>query len=309
MEIENILVVDDTEINIDILLELLSGSYEVSVATTGQIALEVVEEEKIDLILLDIIMPDMDGYEVCKQLKSNEKTKEIPVIFITAKSDEDSIEKAYDIGGSDYVTKPFRPKELMARVRKELQLRRYQEELKFMASTDPMTKLYNRRYFSDISQQILALAKRDQTAVSLIMLDIDKFKNINDTYGHQAGDDAIIALSERLKAHQRKSDIICRFGGEEFVILLPETSMEQAAIVAEKIGADVEHTLLNIAPDTNINLTISLGVSQVNIDDETSIEPALNRADEALYVAKNAGRNRVSLSAKNRASDTTNHTD
>ncbi len=290
---KKILVVDDTEVNIEILLNLLDETYDVFVALDGQTALDIVDECTPDLILLDITMPDMDGYEVCKKLKANKKTKDIHILFITAKTDEDSIEKAYDVGGSDYITKPFRPKELLARVNRELQLQDLKRELKFLASTDPMTKLYNRRYFGKISDHILDLAIREKKDLALIMLDIDKFKNINDTYGHQIGDDVIIELSNKLKEQQRKSDIACRYGGEEFVILLPETSLDGAMIVAQKLKREIEQINIKISSSQNLQFTASFGVSEVYIEKEKNLEPSLKRADNALYEAKESGRNKV----------------
>ena len=293
MENKTILIVDDNTINIDILVELLEEKYDLIPALDGEFALEVANEDKPDLILLDIMMPVMDGFEVCKRLKENENTKNIPIIFITANNDEDNIEEAYSIGGTDYVTKPFRPKELLARVKRELELQELQNELKFLASTDSMTKLYNRRYFTKISGHTLDLVKREKENLSIIMLDIDNFKNVNDTYGHQVGDDIIIALSNKLIQNQRKSDVICRYGGEEFVILLPNTSEDGAKAVAQNIRKDVE--LLDVKVDLNktLKFTISLGASEVDIENEKNIELALKRADNALYEAKKSGKNRV----------------
>ena len=290
MDDKKILIVDDTVSNLDILEDLLH-EYIVLSSTNGQDALEAVNEEPIDLILLDIMMPDMDGYEVCKRLKSNPETKEIPVIFITAKDDEASIEKAYKVGGDDYVRKPFLPKELLARVKKELKLQDMMKELQLLASTDPMTKLYNRRYFSKVSQQIIHLAQRDRQDLSVIMLDIDKFKNINDTYGHDIGDTIIINLADQLLNTQRKSDISCRYGGEEFTVLLPNTSIESAATVAETIRKNIENLTVDLQ-SKHIDFTVSIGVSSLH-DDEEDLEKALKRADEALYKAKESGRNRV----------------
>ncbi|MEA3314375.1 MAG: diguanylate cyclase, partial [Campylobacterota bacterium] len=269
--------------------------YNIMDVTNGMDALDILNKEKIDLILLDIVMPEMDGFEVCRRIKSNPLTKDIPIIFSTSKTDETSIEKAYDLGGIDYVTKPFKPKELLARVKTQLKMQELQEELRVLASTDHMTKLYNRRYFTKISEHTLDLAKRDKNDISIIILDIDKFKNINDTYGHQIGDEVIIELANRLTQLQRKSDIICRYGGEEFVILLPNTSIEAAFEVAQKIRKDIE--LLSIKVDNNkeLKVTISLGVSQVSFDDEINIEPSLKRADNALYNAKDNGRNMVCI--------------
>jgi len=292
MKNKTILVVDDTTTNLDILVELLS-EYDVIDTVSGKEALSIVENEEVDLILLDIMMPDMDGYEVCQKLKSNVNTKDIPIIFITAKTDEESIEKAYSIGGSDYVTKPFRPKELLARVNRELQLKRYQEELKVLASTDSMTKLYNRRYFNELSKNILNGERPNACELSLIILDIDKFKHVNDTYGHQIGDEVIVFVANMLRKNQRESDILCRYGGEEFVILLPETSLKNAVFVAEKIRKRIETTHVCIGEEECFKITVSIGVSKIDIANESTIDNALNRADNALYEAKSLGRNRV----------------
>jgi len=293
MKNNTILIVDDTITNLDILVDLLD-KYNVIEATSGKDALEIVSEDnQIDLILLDIMMPEMDGFEVCTILKSHSTTKDIPIIFITALTDEDNIEEAYDIGGIDYITKPFLPKELLAKVKRELKLQVLQNELKILVATDPMTKLYNRRYFTEISETILDLAKRDKKDLCIVMLDIDKFKLVNDTYGHKIGDDVIIRLAQNLQKHQRKSDIICRYGGEEFVILLPNTSIDGAKIVSENIRASIEDLTVKIDDNQSINFTVSMGVSQVHTNLEQNIEPALKRADEALYEAKEIGRNRV----------------
>jgi len=292
MENKTILVVDDTIANLDILVGLLS-EYDVIDTASGREALDIVEEEKVDLILLDIMMPDINGYEVCKKLKSNASTKDIPVVFITAKTDEKSIERAYSVGGSDYVTKPFRPKELLARINRELQLKSYQEELKLLASIDPMTKLYNRRYFNEITKNILEIERRNECELSLMILDIDKFKNINDTYGHHVGDEVIIFVADILRKDQRESDVVCRYGGEEFVVLLPDTSLKNAVLVAEKIRKRIEEDVVSIGSEESFQTTVSIGVSQVDILNESNIEATLKRADKALYEAKNLGRNRV----------------
>ncbi|MEA3290293.1 MAG: GGDEF domain-containing protein, partial [Campylobacterota bacterium] len=176
---------------------------------------------------------------------------------------------------------------------RELELQDLQTELKLLASTDPMTKLYNRRYFSKIAEDILDLSRRDKKELSLIMVDIDKFKTINDTYGHAIGDDVIIKFADILKQEQRESDIICRFGGEEFVILLPETNMDGARIVAQKIREKTEQTIIKTDTIKDLTFTVSLGVSIVDIEKENNIEEALGRADEALYEAKGNGRNQV----------------
>ena len=289
---KTILVIDDTISNLDIVNNFLID-YDVIAIDNGADAINIISSEKINLILLDIMMPDMDGYEVCKLLKSNKNTKDIPIIFLSSKADEDSIEMAYDIGGIDYVTKPFKPKELLAKVRRELYLQDLQEELKLLASTDPMTKLYNRRYFMEISKSILDLAKRNKRCSAIIMLDIDKFKNINDTYGHNIGDDAIILLSQTLQKFTRKSDVVSRWGGEEFVMLLSNTDFEGALVIAEKLRVTVENQVLVLEENQELKFTISIGVSAVDTQNDLNIEAAINRADEALYEAKESGRNKV----------------
>jgi c-di-GMP phosphodiesterase len=168
-----------------------------------------------------------------------------------------------------------------------------QKDLQILASTDPMTKLYNRRSFNDISESIFKISKRNKSPLSIIMIDIDKFKNVNDTYGHKTGDSVIIKLAEFLNSSNRKSDIVCRYGGEEFVILLPQTGIEGSIIVAENIRKQVENIVVKSDKNQMLNFTISLGVSEVNFRQESNIESALNRADEALYIAKNNGRNQV----------------
>ena len=290
-----ILVVDDEKINLNILISLLGDKYEVYAALNAKKALETLDKKEINLILLDIVMPSIDGFEACSILKKQAHTQDIPVIFITVESDEKTIEEAYDIGGIDFITKPFKPKELLAKVKRELHLQEMQKELQLLASTDPMTKLYNRRYFTNASVHIFDLAKRNKTDLSLIMLDIDKFKSVNDTYGHKTGDDVIINLANILHTQQRKSDIVCRFGGEEFLILLPNTTLENAKIVAEKIRESVLKSTIYLNETKNIHYTVSLGVAEVDAQNETNIEEAIKRADKALYKAKESGRNQTCI--------------
>lgn len=299
---KTILIVDDTKINIDIMFELLNPIYDVLVALSPTRALEIVKETPINLMLLDIIMPEMSGYDVCRLLKNDEKTKSIPIIFITSNGDEESINRAYEVGGIDYVTKPFKPLELLARIKTHLSmqtlildLEKSQKELKLLVSKDHMTQLYNRRYFSLISDKILDLAVRHDKHLTVMMLDIDKFKNINDTFGHHIGDKVIIALANVLRESSRKSDIICRFGGEEFLFLLPETAVEGAYKIAEKIRLRVENMGIKTHNEDIIKFTVSIGVSAVKLQEDKDLEVSIQRADAALYNAKESGRNKVCL--------------
>lgn len=287
---QTVLVVDDTDVNIDILVDLLS-EYDVLVAMDGQSAIDIVNDEKIDLILLDIMMPVMDGLETCRILKSNRHSKDIPVVFITAKTDEDSIEHAYDIGGIDYVTKPFKPKELIARVKTHLQTRTLIEHLEYLSSHDSMTGLRNRRYFMEFADGLVKHAIRQNQPLSLLMIDIDRFKHINDTYGHHSGDIVIRNISDNLHSLTKKSDIVARLGGEEFAVLLPDTDLKGALFIAEKIRATVEMNTIKLER-RSISATISLGICELN-ERIQNIEAMLKCADDALYLAKNSGRNRV----------------
>lgn len=168
-----------------------------------------------------------------------------------------------------------------------------QMDLRLLATTDPMTKLYNRRYFAEVSENIITLSKRKKEQLSVIMIDIDEFKNVNDSYGHQVGDDVIITLADKLKESQRESDIICRYGGDEFVVLLCDSSLEETVDVAQKIRKLVESSIISLPSSEDFKFTISMGVAQVDLDNETNVEAALKRADDALYEAKEQGRNRV----------------
>lgn len=284
-----ILIVDDTETNIDILLELLGDEYDLLVALDGAGALEIAMQEKIDLILLDIMMPVMDGYEVCKILKSRKETENIPVVFITAKVDEDSIEKAYEIGGIDYISKPFKPRELLARIKTQLELRRLVSHLQFISSYDEMTGIYNRRKFFELALNAFDISKKNLFA---IMIDIDKFKAINDTYGHSVGDRVIKAVTDVISQSIHKDTIFGRIGGEEFAIVCYGESQEQILSRIDRLRESVEALEIISDDGSKIHCTISEGVSQAS-ETTATLDELLKEADNALYEAKGGGRNRV----------------
>lgn len=289
---EKIFICDDEDINITILRGLLENIYDINSTNDSRKSFDMIKEYKPELILLDVKMPYVDGFEICKNLKNDTDTKNIPIIFITAVMDEEDIEKAFTYGGLDYVIKPFRSKELLARIKTQLKVSGIQKDLEKLASTDYMTKLYNRRHFFIISSHLIDLAKREDKDIGIVMVDIDKFKNINDTYGHEVGDNVIISMANKLIGSQRKSDITCRYGGEEFVVLLANTTLNGAKVFANKIRKDIENMCLNIN-NHKIKFTISLGVSIVYAKNEVTAYEAINRADIALYEAKETGRNKV----------------
>ena len=289
MQKKTILIVDDTETNIDILIELLDDKYDILVALNGENTLELVERENIDLILLDIIMPNMNGYEVCSHLKSNVKTKDIPVIFITAKTDEDSIEKAYMVGGSDYVSKPFKPRELLARIKTQLKLKALINHLEFIASHDEMTGIYNRRKFFELSSQYFKRSKENFCAV---IIDIDKFKNVNDTYGHGVGDEVIKLITKTIAENLLQDTVFGRIGGEEFAITCYSQGSENILEHIDNIRKKIELLELIVDNKDVVKFTISNGISKVT-DKINTLDELLKQADLALYEAKGSGRNRV----------------
>ena len=289
---KTILIVDDTKTNINILIELLGDNYDIVAALDGESALEIVkEEEKIDLILLDIMMPNMNGYELCNILKNDlsYNASSIPIIFITALDDENEIEKAYDVGGSDYITKPFKSKELLARVKRELKLKSTIEHLEFISSHDLMTGIYNRRKFFELAQKYCIKEKNNLYA---IMIDIDKFKNINDSYGHSVGDKVIKLVVSVINEKLDKNSIFGRLGGEEFAVISYFDSSTHAMKIADSLRIVVEEQEVILDDNTSIKFTISSGISKA-IQDKLSIDELLKEADIALYQAKKSGRNKV----------------
>ncbi|MEA1891961.1 MAG: diguanylate cyclase [Campylobacterota bacterium] len=286
---KTILIVDDIEANIDILLKLLGDEYDILVALNGDSALEILESEQVDLILLDIMMPQMNGYEVCSILKSKENLKSIPIIFITAKTDEDSIEKAYEVGGSDYITKPFKPRELMARIKTQLKLKDVICHLEFIASHDEMTGIYNRRKFFSLSQECFSKNKKDLCAV---MIDIDKFKIVNDTYGHAIGDEVIKLVTQTINQNIFDDAIFGRIGGEEFAIVCYSSDPEAIIKNIDSTRQKIENLEVKADDGAIVKFTISNGIAKVT-DKTLSLDELLKEADTALYEAKGSGRNRV----------------
>ena len=307
------LVVDDTHVNLQLLNLLLSRQgYRVLTADDGTAAIAVVQHDLPDLILLDIMMPGMDGYEVCQELKKEDNTKDIPVIFISALSDVFDKVKAFSLGAVDYIIKPFQTEEILARVSTHLIIRklqislqeknallekeimerkRIQVELERIATTDPLTGLYNRRYFFNLGETEYAKAQRYKRPISVIILDADHFKDINDSYSHAAGDQALVHLATQLHNLTRSADIVARYGGEEFIILLPETPSQDAYWLAERIRETIQNSILSYE-GKQFSYTLSLGIADNQVSEQCAkFEGILSLADRALYQAKDRGRN------------------
>jgi len=303
-----ILLVDDIAINLELQKAYLQGSgYDVVLAMDGEEALRKVYEEKPDLILLDIMMPKKNGYEVCRLIKNDPETRFIPVIMVTALKDIEDKIKGIEAGADDFISKPFNKTELMARVRSLLRLKflhdelenkmeqldEARKELQQLAITDGLTGLFNYRYFRSQLDHELERARRHNLELSLIMIDIDFFKSYNDTNGHPAGDVVLKIIADAVRENIRKIDIPCRYGGEEFILILPDTGKTAAVVVAEKIRDLIEKMpFKNQEKQPNGKLTISIGVATFPEDGATSNELVEN-VDANLYKAKQSGRNKV----------------
>ncbi len=282
-----LLLVDDTKANIDILLGLLEDEYDVAVTLNGADALAIAVQDVPDLILLDIMMPDMDGYAVCRALKSNPVTCDTPVIFITGKSDEGSIEQAFDVGGVDYLSKPFKPKELKVRLRTHLQLRRLIKHLEFVSSHDKMTGLFNRAKFFEMAAEHWG---GDRQRLYAGMLDIDKFKRINDSYGHPTGDRVIKAVAKVIAAQLDARALYARVGGEEFAVMWTDAEAPTIARDLEAIRLAVAELPMPTDSGETVHCTISAGAVAATLQ-MLDLDDLLKAADDALYQAKGSGRN------------------
>ncbi len=297
----NILIVDDVEDNLEILGDLLTfDGYNVKAARSGEAALKLAQESRPDLILLDILMPGMDGFEVCSRLKADDRTKDIPVIFVSSMTDIDSKVQGFKVGGVDYINKPFQHAEILVRVNTHitmLRLRKHLEEqnaeLERLANTDYLTELYNRRHFFNTAEVEFAEAVRSGNLLSVTLIDLDHFKQVNDTHGHLAGDHVLVHIAHLIRSNCRAGDVAARYGGEEFAILHPSLDRQNAYRVAERIRKEVEATPFLLEKD-EIGMTLSAGVVDTRIrKDFLHIDDVLSWADIALYRAKNGGRNRV----------------
>jgi diguanylate cyclase (GGDEF)-like protein len=290
-----ILVVDDIPSNVHVLSRILKDDYDIYFATDGEKALELVLARLPDLVLLDIMMPGMDGYEVCARIKADPTTRDIPVIFISAKSEVEDETRGLEVGAIDFITKPISPPIVKARVRNHLLLKRQADLLRSLSFLDGLTGIANRRRFDDTMAREWRRCARSHQPLSLVILDVDHFKSYNDHYGHQAGDECLrtvaAVLAEQVK---RTGDLVARYGGEEFVCLLPETDNDGALQVAERLrGAVADCAIPHDFSPVASHVTISLGVATVTPVADVSADTLTQMADQLLYQAKRGGRNRV----------------
>jgi len=291
-----ILIVDDQPTNIRVLHELFRHDCDVFVAITGQQAIATCLAQQPDLALLDVVMGDLDGYEVCRRLKADLSTSTIPIIFVTGQTQDADEERALDLGAADFITKPIKPAIVQARVRTQLTLKLQSDLLRAMARLDGLTGVSNRRKFDEDIDAAWRQGVREQTPLSLIMLDLDHFKRYNDHYGHQAGDACLQSVSRALsECLRRPYDTIARYGGEEFVCLMPNTGLEGATIIAKKMESIVRSLQIeHLGCDADQVVTISLGVASIMPTAQGNWGRLIKSADQQLYEAKRAGRACVS---------------
>ena len=290
-----LLVVDDQAANIQALYQAFATDHQVFMATGGEQALALCANKQPDLVLLDVVMPGMDGYEVCRQMKADPETRDIPVIFVTSHSDEESEASALDAGAVDFITKPINQRIVRARVKTHLTLKAQTDLLRHWVYIDGLTGIHNRRYFDERLAAEWRRALRAALPLSVVMMDVDFFKRYNDRHGHQAGDDCLRRVAGALKSGlSRAGDMVARYGGEEFVCLLPDTDLTGAMHVAAALGQAVDAQRIEHGDsDTAPFVSLSLGVCTRTARSLGSAVDLLRQSDAQLYRAKLLGRHRV----------------
>lgn len=291
-----LLVVDDQPINIQVMYQAFAGDCQVFMATSGAQALTICKDNPPDLILLDVVMPGMDGFEVCTRLKADEATRNIPVMFVTAHTDSAQETHGLTIGAVDFIAKPINPAVVRARVKTQLTLKFQSDLLRKLVFLDGLSGVYNRRYFDQQLSIEWARASRSTSPLSVLMIDVDFFKAYNDRYGHQAGDDCLRQIAVALKISlKRPADLVARYGGEEFACILPDTAFDDALMLAKDMEASVrdlhiKHENSNVPGKT---ASVSIGLATRTVDSVGDAIALLGLADAQLYQAKQSGRARV----------------
>lgn len=290
-----ILIIDDERLNTVILSTVLKNEgYRVVSVNKGIQGCEEFKKHCPDIVLLDIIMKDIDGFQVCEEIRSLPEGKHVPILMLTGLEDDDSIKKAFDSGADEYIFKPINFTVLRHRVRRLIEAERVRKMALYYAFTDPLTGVLNRRAFFERLGAEMDRSVRGNTNLSLILCDIDYFKKINDTYGHLVGDKVLKTIADILSTGLRSYDFVGRYGGEEFFICLPGANLEQAVHIANRIRQFVidEQVMLE-EQNVALRFTASFGVSQFKCTDQVDIDKLISDADKALYKAKESGRNKV----------------
>lgn len=295
-----VLIVEDREQTLNRLMEPLRASHEVFVEPNMDQALMLARAGTYDLMIVSLSLKEQDGLRLCSQLRSVEQTRNTPILILVEEGDMRRLAQALEMGVNDYLIRPIDRNELVARVRTQLRRKRYSDRLRQsldmsaeLAVTDQLTGLYNRRYMAGHLGTLIANAGASGRELSLLILDIDYFKSINDTYGHDTGDQVLREFAKRIVGNVRNVDLACRYGGEEFVVIMPDTDQSFAYMVAERVRQQVANMPFQIdKPPGSLKVTISIGVTTSEGREDTA-EAVMRRADQALYRAKRDGRNRV----------------
>jgi diguanylate cyclase (GGDEF)-like protein len=290
-----ILVIDDDRIALDLIMLTFNATATVLTALNSENGLEIAVNEQPDLILLDTLIQDVDGHEICFQLKSMPETENIPIIILSNSNQVEDELAALDKGAIDFVTKPVEAAILKARVANHLFQKRDRDQLKLMSSIDALTEVANRRRFDEYLHLEWRRAIRSKYPISLLMIDIDYFKSYNDTYGHQKGDECLRAVASEIEQHLRRpSDMVARYGGEEFSVILPETPSYSASSLAKRIWSGVGNLNIEHTGSARVgHLTISIGAATTIPDENQSISQFIENSDKNLYKSKSEGRNRI----------------
>lgn len=296
-EKSTILVVDDVPQNILLLNSFLKDEYKIIYSTSGAEALKIAEQIIPDLVLLDIMMPEMNGYEVLKKMKENENLKEIPVIFVTALGDASNESEGLKLGAIDYIRKPFDKEVIRLRIKNHMELKKARDRLYEFSNIDKLTDIPNRRALEENLEKESLKAIRENRPIGILMIDIDLFKIFNDSFGHLEGDNCLKLLAKTIKENLlRPGDMVGRFGGEEFMCLLPETEEGGILEVAERIRKSVENLSIPHGEESPIKvITVSIGAVSAIPRKNQTIRGLIDFADKALYESKNTGRNKVTL--------------
>lgn len=295
-----VMVIDDDAVHAKRMKEKLSDDYEVFVFDVHTEALDHAKREPVDLIFISTLLADIDGLRLATQFKAIEKLRHVPIVMLVDEDDQSLMLKALDLGVNDYLTVPVDYNEMLARVKTQIRRKKFQDALKSnyhesvsLAITDGLTGLYNRHYLDTHLANMVAASLEKSKPVSLLIMDMDHFKSVNDTYGHDVGDEVLKQLAKVITDSTRSADLVARFGGEEFVVLMPETPFNSAFEVAERMRGAIELTPFKVSHEVSeLNKTVSIGLSTLNLNGDTP-ELLLKRADTSLYQAKNSGRNQV----------------
>ncbi len=300
----HVLLVDSRGASQERIIKALKPIAEVSAMSDPQAAVFEAAENSFDLVIVNGNLEDYDPLRLCSQIRSLERTRFIPILLITEQGDEQMIIRALDLGVNDYIVRPLDPNELIARSLTQVRRKRYNDRLRNsvrqtieLAVTDALTGLHNRRYLDTHLRTLFARAKVRGRPLTICITDIDRFKQVNDVYGHDAGDEVLKEFAGRIRSTVRGADLACRFGGEEFVVVMPDTPAEAAAAVAERLRGMIEARPFQLrSGETPLMLTASMGIATLMPGIDTP-EQLLKQADRALYEAKNSGRNRVVAAA------------